>query len=144
MGSYITYDDETKRLVDKLGHDIPVFWKDDCMDVGFITTPYNMLEGMCWINSLLACNDFISLDDFYNGIKQEYIEISSKIDPEMFAVGWNYMCFSNRDGPVLTIDVTSQFEDGDIIFYFRFNQPYCDCFCDPANCDCCSQNPQST
>ncbi len=133
---YINFDSESQKIIDKIGHDMPVFWKDEYSGVGITTSCYELLVGLCNLNEMLAGAEFATMEDFFNSTKYSYIELPPEFNNEFFQEGWCYQCFECQNGPSVSIDVTSGIEDGNrIIFLYNFGIHYCSGCYDCIGCD---------
>ena len=130
-------DDETKRLLDLAGHDTPVHWRDNQSGVMFVDSAWDVINALDTVNDDLLDDETAVLETFYTSLDMQFIEMSHCKFNKNQDCGWTFGCFTAEEGPKLYLRVGHSCENGEIIFNFNFNQPYCDDYV--IGCDSCDK-----
>lgn len=132
----IYHNAETENLLDMIGHDMPVRWRDVDSNITVTTTAFNMTCAISELKDLLILDGVATLEDFYKLLNYTRADPNPE-DPRMhLSAGWCWECaYEYGNDSRLDIEIEATYEQDSVIFDYYWKCRYCDAYYDCTGCD---------
>lgn len=132
----IYHNDETKNLLEMIGSDMPVRWRDVDCGITVTATAYNMTNAISELKDVLILDGVVPLEMFYQLLTYKRIEKNPYTSTTCSDCGWCWECaYEYGDDSRLDIEVEAVYENDSVVFEYYWKCRYCDAYGDCAGCD---------
>ena len=134
----LIYDDKSKNLIERVGNDTPLIFRESYTNVEFMATNHEVTVANEQLNRALACKFYVTLEEFLSNFDIP-ISILSAIPKTDLECGFSVNCSINYDTEWVDFYIDCYEENGDSkleISYWQTPCYGCDkCEGDGAECD---------
>ena len=133
-------DELTRKVLEKLGNDECVQWRDRDTEMTICTSKYEMLNGLLGLNDRMSGDGYASIEDYLTEMRYEYIDFNygdiDDAEPFILDCGWCWHSFEMGDGSIISYsDIKCISEGKDHIFEFEFFPRHCSAYSDCIETD---------